>query len=111
MYESLNLRHLYSEYEDQSYQTISKLIDEHSHLLPVHVFLEMRDTITTSTRKHYRWILYFLEISAHMYSEHYNYHAIQFFFFLFFLKGRLLSIKIQQCPDKHTVIKYTQLRT
>ena len=50
VYESLNLRHLYSEYEDQSYQTISKLIDEHNHILPVHVFLEMRDTIYT--RKH-----------------------------------------------------------
>ena len=45
VYESLNLRHLYSEYKEQSYRTISKLIDEHSHVLPAHVFMELRDTI------------------------------------------------------------------
>ncbi|XP_065901609.1 farnesyl pyrophosphate synthase-like [Dysidea avara] len=45
VYESLNLRHLYSEYEEQSYHTISKLIDEHSHILPAPIFLELRDRI------------------------------------------------------------------
>ena len=66
-YESLNLRHLYSEYEDQSYQTISKLIDEHSHILPTHVFLEMRYIIYTRKHKdgfciiqHFLYCSYFL---------------------------------------------------
>ena len=45
VYESLKLRHLYSEYEEQSYQSISKLIDQHSHMLPASIFLELRDRI------------------------------------------------------------------
>ena len=45
VYESLNLRQLYAEYEEQSYQNIEKLINEHSDVLPTPVFLELRDKI------------------------------------------------------------------
>ena len=45
VYESLNLRQLYAEYEEQSYQNIGKLINEHSDVLPAPVFLELRDKI------------------------------------------------------------------
>ena len=41
VYESLNLRQLYAEYEEQSYQNIGKLIDERSDVLPAPVFLEL----------------------------------------------------------------------
>ena len=60
VYESLNLRHLYSEYEEQSYRTISKLIDEHSHVLPAPIFLELRDRIY----KREKW--YFLNVNVHV---------------------------------------------
>ena len=45
VYESVNLRQLYAEYEEQSYQNIGRLINEHSHVLPATVFLELRDKI------------------------------------------------------------------
>ena len=45
VYESLNLRQLYAEYEEQSYQNIGKLINKHSGVLPAPVFLELRDRI------------------------------------------------------------------
>ena len=45
VYESLNLRQLYAEYEEQSYQNIGKLISEHSDVLPAPVFLDLRDRI------------------------------------------------------------------
>ena len=45
VYESLNLRQLYAEYEEQTYQNIGKLINEHSNVLPAPVFLELRDRI------------------------------------------------------------------
>ena len=45
VYESVNLRQLYAEYEEQSYQNIGRLINEHSDVLPATVFLELRDKI------------------------------------------------------------------
>ena len=39
VYESLNLKQVYAEYEEQSYQNIGKLINEHSDVLPAPVFL------------------------------------------------------------------------
>ena len=45
VYESVNLRQLYAEYEEQSYQNIGRLINEHSDVLPAPVFLELRDRI------------------------------------------------------------------
>ena len=45
VYESLNLRQLYAEYEEQSYQNSGKLINEYSDVLPAPVFLELRDRI------------------------------------------------------------------
>ena len=45
VYEALNLRQLFAEYEEQSYQRIGKLINEHSDVLPAPVFLELRDRV------------------------------------------------------------------
>ena len=45
VYESVNLRQLYAEYEEQSYQNIGRLINQHSDVLPATVFLELRDKI------------------------------------------------------------------
>ena len=45
VYELVNLRQLYAEYEEQSYQNIGRLINEHSDVLPAPVFLELRDKI------------------------------------------------------------------
>ena len=64
VYESLNLRHLYSEYEEQSYRTIGKLIDEHSHVLPAPIFLELRDRIY----KRKKMIFSKINVNAHVHT-------------------------------------------
>ena len=45
VYESVNLKQLYAEYKEPSYQNIGRLINEHSDVLPATVFLELRDKI------------------------------------------------------------------
>ena len=53
VYESLNLLKSFMEYEEQSYQRIKMLIDEHKEILPAHIFHELNDKIYFGRTKYF----------------------------------------------------------
>ena len=45
LYETLNIKQLYFTYEDNSYQKLTVLVDQCSHLLPPDLFLEYMEKL------------------------------------------------------------------
>ena len=49
LYDILNIKQLYSDYEDSSYQKLTVLVDQCCHLLPPDLFLEYMEKIYKRT--------------------------------------------------------------